>query len=236
MKRYQLFLAYYTLIATLALFIWSIFFAPKPQGFLLTLFVIPISLYFWLLVSGVSKPYPSDPSSENQNRGEKTKLPLIVLIILFISVFSVFAYSEISSRPLNSESESASAFKQISSLKLELEKQNKAFHEKHEEMVGELRELKDELINIKWVQKVNEDATVMGDATSLVGTVTIKGQENQTVNVYAEKSASSKVLGKAEFGKTYTFIEKDQDWYLILLGNKEGFISSQFVKEVLYEK
>lgn len=231
MKRYQLFLAYYTLIATLALFIASIFFAPKPQGFLLTLFVIPISIYFWFLVSGASKHHPSDPSSQNQNRGG-TKFPLIVLIILFISTFSIFAYSEITNRPQNLESESATYSQQISSLKLDLEKQNKEFSEI---IARELGRINSELINIKGVQKVNVDSTVMGDTTSQVGTVTISDKKYPTVDVYLEKSISSKVVAKAEFGKTYTFIEKDQDWYLILLGAKEGFIRSQFVKEVLSE-
>jgi uncharacterized protein YgiM (DUF1202 family) len=78
---------------------------------------------------------------------------------------------------------------------------------------------------------VTEDAGILGEVIALVGTITIKDPKNQTVNVYAEKSVSSKLIGKAEFGKNYTFLEKDQDWYLILLEEKEGFIRSQFVKE-----
>jgi len=230
MKRYQLFLAYYTLIATLALFIWSIFFIQKPQGFLLTLFIIPISLYFWILVTGVSKLRPSDPSTENQNQGKRTKFPLIVLMTLFISSFSIFAYSEINSRSLNQESASAPVVKQVSSLKLELENQNKTFHE---ELIRELGKVKDQLINLKGVQKVTPDTGILGDATS-VGTVTIKDKQYPIVNVYKEKNISSEVIGKAEFGKTYTFIEKDQTWYLILLGEKQGYIQSEFVKEVKY--
>ena len=237
MKRYQLFLVYYTLITSLVLFIWSLIFAPKPQGFLLTLIVIPTSIYFWLLVLGVSKLKPSAPSSENQTQEKQVKLPLIALITLFISsfisAFSIFVYPAINSRLLNSESASLSVSGQVSSLKLELENQNKAFHE---EMVREFGEVKDQLAKIKPAPKVTEAATNPEETPVQVGTVTIKDQKNKTVNIYQEKNLNSNVIGKAEFGKNYTYTEKDQNWYLILLGEKEGFISNQFVKEVDYLK
>lgn len=231
MMGWKLFLAYYTLITSFVLFIWSIFQAPKPEGFFLTILIIPISLYFWILVSGVSKPRPSDSSPENQKPRGEAKLPLIILMTLFVSTFSIFVYSEIMNRSLNSQSSAIQTSKQISSLKLELEKQNKAFHEA---TLGELGKIKNQLINLKTAQKVTEDTEILGDVTTLVGTVTIKDAKNQTISVYAEKSVSSKLVGKAEFGKNYTFLENDQDWYLILLDSKEGFVRSQFVKEVQY--
>jgi len=233
MMGWKLFLAYYTLITSLALFIWSIFYAQKPEGFFLTILIIPIGIYFWILVAGAAKPRSSDSSAENQKPRGGAKFPLIVLMTLFVSSFSIFVYSEIESRSLNQQSSAIQTSKQISSLRLELEKQNKVFHE---ETLGELGKIKNQLINLKDAQKVTEDTKILGDVTALVGTVTIKDQKNQTVNVYAEKSVSSKLVGLAEFGKNYTFLEKDQDWYLILLGAKEGFIRSLFVKEIQYEK
>lgn len=227
MKGYRLFLAYYTFITSLALFIWSIFYAPKPQNFLLTALIVPTSLYFWLLIGGVSKP----PSSTSENQGKNINFPLIVLMTLFVSSFSIFVYSTANNRSSNSELVPTSISKQIDSLKLELKNQNKVFHE---ETVVELSKLKNQLINLKSAQKVTENTEILGDITALAGTVTIKDKIYPTVNVYSEKSTSSAVLGKAEFGKTYTFIEKNQDWYLILIGTKEGFINSKFVKEVLY--
>jgi hypothetical protein len=226
MKQYRLFLAYYTFIATVASFIWSLFFAPRPQSFLLTLFLLPASIYFWLLLT---KPQSSNLPSENQ--GKSIKIPLIVLMTLFISSFSIYAYSEMNNRSFNSEFTSLSTSKQLDLLRLELENQNKTFRE---ELTREFGGLKSQLINLKTSQKVIEDTETLGDTTSAVGTVTIIDKKYPTVNVYTEKSSSSAVIGKAEFGKTYTFIEKDSKWYLILLGAKEGFINNQFVKEIQY--
>lgn len=248
MKRYQLFLAFYTLITSTSLFIWSLIFAPKPQGFFLTLLIIPTSLYFWLIVLGVYKPQLADSHSENQNGKESSKLPLIILMTLFISSFSLFVYSIISSRSLSSESVFLPVVsKEISSLRQEIEKlnQNDKLNqntELSEKMAKELNAVKSELADLKSGQKGIEDTSILGEEASQGGTLTIKDKKNSTVNVYEEKSLSSKIIGKAEFGKTYIFIEKNQDWYLILLtdvqknqnSEKQGFISSQFVKEVEY--
>jgi hypothetical protein len=225
MKQYRLFLAYYTFIATLASFIWSLFFAPRPQSFLLTLFLLPACIYFWLLLT---KPASNLPS---ENQGKNVKIPLIILMTLFISSFSIYAYSEVNNRSFNSEFTSLSTSKQLDLLKLELENQNKIFRA---ELIKEFGGLKNQLVNLKTSQKVVENTGSSEDTTSAVGTITITDKKYPTINVYTEKSSSSAVIGKAEFGKTYTFIEKNKDWYLILLGAKEGFISNQFVKEIQY--
>lgn len=232
MKRYQLFLAYYTILASLGLFIWSIFFAQNPQGFLLTLLVIPIGIYFGLLVAGVAKSKPTDTSSENNTHKKYPSIFLIVLTTLFISSFSIFVYSAISNRSLDAQSASLLKIsKHINGLQKTFESQNETLYK---ELTKDIQDVKTRLIDIKTSQKNSEEKSVLDAATALqVGTVTIKDQKNQTVTVYQEKNSSSKTVGKAEFGTIYTFIEKDKDWYLILLGEKEGFISSQFVKEIV---
>lgn len=233
MRGWRFFLAYYTLITSLTLFIWSIFFAQKPQSFFLTLLVIPTSFYFWLLVTGVLKSHSPDSPSENQTHNQYVKYPLLVLTTLFISSFSIFIYSLINSRLIASESASLlTASQQLNSLKQELENQNKALRQ---ELVREIQEIKNQLINIKSTQESTGDKNVLKATTTLqVGTITIKDQKNPTVNAYKDKNLSSEVIGIAEFGKTYTFIEKDQNWYLVLLGEKEGYINGEFVKEVRY--
>lgn len=224
MKGYRLFLAYYTFIISLALFIWSTFYGPKPQSYLITALVSPVSIYFLLLITGISK---TPPLSENKG----TKAPLIILLIFLISSISIFAYASISSRLAYSKLTSISSSNQISTLKLDLESQSK---KTYEDLTRKLEEIKSQLINIKGTQNVSTDMGTFNDVATLAGTVTIIDKKYPTINVYAEKSASSAAVGKAEFGKNYTFIQKDQNWYLILLETKEGFINSQFVKEIQY--
>jgi len=71
----------------------------------------------------------------------------------------------------------------------------------------------------------------MGDSTVKVGSITIV-DKNTNCRCLFGKKLILKVVGIIEFGKTYTFIQKDADWYLLLLDGKEGFVNSQFVKEV----
>lgn len=150
---------------------------------------------------------------------------------LFISSASILAYSTVNNRSLSSNLTSLPTFKQFDSFKLELEAQNKAFRE---DILKEFEGLKNQLINMKTTQKITEDTEALGDTAPAVGTITIIDKRYPTVNVYAKQSSTSTVIGKAEFGQKYTFIEKNQDWYLILLETKEGFINNQFVKEIQY--
>ncbi len=244
MKRYQLFLAYYTLITSTSLFIWSLIFASKPQGFFLTLLIIPISLYFWLIVLGIFKPQPAKSLFINQIGEEGSKWPLIILMTLFISSFSLLVYSIISSRSPGSESVLLPAVsKEISSLRQEIEKLSPDKESSaNAKLAEELKAVKSKLTDLQSGQKRIEEASFSAEEASPGGTLTIKDKKNSTVNVYERKSLTSKIIGKAEFGKTYIFIEKYPDWYLVLLADVQknqnsggqGFISSQFVKEVEY--
>jgi len=231
MKGWRIFLAYYTLVVSLALFIWSLFFAQKPQGFLLTLLVVPINFYFWLLVAGFGRH--SLDSSEGQSEQKYVKYPFLVLATVFISSFSIFFYSLINSRVSSSESASLSRIsQQIDSLKKELADQNKELEAK---IIEKTQDLQSSIAKIESAQKIAGDKNVLEATTALeVGTVTIKDEKNKKINVYKDKSLSSEIIGKAEFGKMYTFIEKDQNWYLILFNDKQGYIQSELVKEVKY--
>ncbi len=74
-------------------------------------------------------------------------------------------------------------------------------------------------------------ATQSGILTT--GRITIKNSQWKYVDVYQIRSASSKVVGKATYGKNYEFIDKDGDYYLIMLSPElYGWIRAQFVKEV----
>jgi hypothetical protein len=231
MKGWRIFLAYYTLVVSLALFIWSLFFAQKPQGFLLTLLVVPIGFYFWLLVAGFGRH--SLDSSESQSEQKYARYPFLVLATVFISSFSIFFYSLINSRVSSSESASLSRIsQQIDSLKKELADQNKELEAK---IIEKTQDLQSSIAKIESAQKTAGDKNVLDATTALeVGTVTIKDEKNKKINVYKDKSLSSEIIGKAEFGKMYTFIEKDQNWYLILFNDKQGYIQSELVKEVKY--
>ena len=150
MKKYQLFLAYYTLIASLSLFFWSIFWGPKPQSFFLTLVIIPISLYFWLIMTGHHRG--AGDATEDQDQRLHVRLPLIILATLFISTLSIFVYSVAYSKSLSTQSASIlSISREVAALKQELEKNNqdKELKGQFDKITSEIAAIRKDLSNIE---------------------------------------------------------------------------------------
>lgn len=240
-------MAYYTLITSVILFFWSIFMAPKPQGFILTLLILPIALFFLLPIIKISQDEEVDHPSENKNRRQTPKLTLAILATLFISSFSLFVYTSVNAYILSPEAVSPTmVFDKINSVDKKIDDLNKTT-QSYYQMSDELETIRKEIAKAQ-LEKKTSNSQVLGDLTTQVGTVTITNKSNQTISVYEKKDISSKIIGKAEFGKNYTFLEKDKDWYLIILadssngqsaettsiGGQEGYVNSQFMKEVSY--
>lgn len=229
MRKQQLILAYYTFFVSLGLFFWALFFSAKPTGFLLTVLFIPTSLYFFLSFTGFFKIRPQTISADRPETNH-AKIPLMILLTLFISSMSIFSYSLIIDHTEHTDSRSnIQISKQVSELRKELRNQNTA---SRNQVLKELASVKDQLVSLKSSQKTKEASNVMGEKTANVGTITLK-DNNTPATMYEEKSLSSKTVGTLEFGRNYTYLEKDGEWYLIF-GEKEGYIQSQLVKEVSY--
>ena len=246
MRKYQLILAYYTLIVSGGVFFWSIFLAPKPFGLLLAALIIPIGIYFWTIILGRSKikavEYPKEAKSEEQ----LTKVSLAILFTLFISSTSMFVFSFINTKFLTPASDVPSSISsRLSLMEQEVENINEEKNDSTEKILQELDEIKnnsasldkDEETAEEIISKIEKEK-LLGASDTKLNAVTIKSKENNKVNVYKDKNSSSELVGQAKYGENYTFLDKEQDWYLILFTDKtdtvEGYINSQFVKEVEY--
>lgn len=219
MRNYRLFLVYYTLAALLAVFFWSIFWGPKPQSLILPVLLTPVAIYFWLVFSG--RP------AEDIDSQEHSKFPLIVIATLFISSVSMFAYA--ASPTANSMLDTLST--QIQSLHNDIASLNKLPSNPDASTAAELKKIKSDIASLKSNQTYSNNDNLLGVETSS-GVVTINDPKNKTVNVYQDKSLTATVSAKIEFGKTYPFIDKGLDWYLILASGKQGFVQSSLLKEV----
>ena len=233
MRKYQLFLSYYSTIIITSLFIWSFFYVKGSQGFLITLLLLPISLYFWLLVTGFFKNRNDEslPITKLQN----LKFALFTfLFALFISALSLFSYSQVDNH-FTARLKSLEFSKEVRNLKKELENANRT-KGSYENVMLELTQLKNELTKLRDQPNGalgNSDKQASSGAKSQAGFVTLKDNANPTSNVYQEKDLSSKVVGKVQFGTDYVFLQKEKDWYFIGVGNnQQGWIESQLVKEV----
>ncbi len=244
MRKFQLILAYYTLLVSGGLFFWSIFLAPKPYGLLLAGLVAPIGIYFWTIILGRSKlkavEYPKEAKSEEQ----LTKVSLAILFTLLISSTSMFTFSFINNKLIAPTSDvPSSVASRLSLIEQEVTDLSDEKNESTDKILDELEELKnntkieDEESADEIISKIDKEK-LLGASDTQIKAITIKNRDNKKVNVYKEKNSSSEIVGQAIYGENYTFLDKEQDWYLILFTDKtdtvEGFINSQFVKEVEY--
>ncbi len=236
MKKYQLFLSYYSTVIVTSLFIWSFFYATGSQGFLLTLLLIPICVYFWLLVTGFLKNRTEESLPDTKRHNLKFAL-FAFISVLFISALSLFFYSQVDNH-FTARLKSLEASKEVNNLKKELEDANRT-KASYENVMLELNQLKNELTKLREDQAngvLGTNSTKQGSssvASSQVGFVTLKDSANKTANVYQEKNLSSKVIGRVQFGTDYIFTQKESSWYFIRVGDKkEGWVDGQLLKEV----
>lgn len=69
--------------------------------------------------------------------------------------------------------------------------------------------------------------------TPLSGYITIKSSTTKQVDVYQIRSISSKSIGRAIYGKTYEFIDKQDGYYLVVLSETAiGWMKAELIKEV----
>lgn len=245
MRKFQLILSYYALFASMGLFIWSIFLGPKPLGFFITAIVIPIAIYFWIILLGLSKIKAVEYPKEAKSQESLAKVTLIVLATIFISNMSILTFTLIDSQLLgnrNSSTPSSKVSSQISLMDQEIEKINEENLENYETILEELDDIKSEISGSNSKSGTDKDSKekddgVLGKSDSKVGAITLKSEESSGI-VYKEKNTNSNEVGDVEFGKKYTFLDKTDEWYLILFTNgtdtEEGFIKASSVKEVEY--
>ena len=231
MLKYLIFLYYYSLITTIALFIYSIGFAPQPSGLLLVLFLIPISVYFWLSSTQRSKKIPVPNGDATPGSGGKLSAPLIVLATLFISGFSIYTYTLLNNREAKqTPPELTKTIDALNAIMTNAQLSSSA----EAQLVKEIQNIKAKLDSRTTPGLVTPSPTKIASASAAsdhIGFITIKDPKRKTVDVYQKKSSASAVVGKAEFGKEYFFTKKEDAWYFTTLTDEtEGWVSDQYMK------
>lgn len=120
-------------------------------------------------------------------------------------------------------------FQQLSGLRDELanyKSQNKVLGEKDiEKKVDEAMATLEEWLSGK------EIATTPGEF--LRGMVKINDPKWESIDVYVEPKASSKIIGKAKYGDIYFYSQKENNWYKIEFSEeKYGWVQAQFLEEL----
>jgi len=105
MKKTQTILAYYSVFLATLLIGWSLFFSSQPTGYVQAALLLPISVYFWVLISG-KMPHNGNHSHDysSENASSEKLIGLLLAITLTIATSSILTYIAFSDTPTKSES------------------------------------------------------------------------------------------------------------------------------------
>ena len=151
-------------------------------------------------------------------------------LIRFFFVYSFFALTGvlISSILLmrNLSSSSKQTAEEISAIKQEIVKMSA-----DRDSTGKLTE------NINAVKDLVASSAakeILGEDTDQsLGYITISDTNLKTVDMYEQRSFSSKVVGKLDSEKAYRYLKNEENWYLVkLTDDTKGWTSYRFVKEI----
>jgi hypothetical protein len=210
MKPGNILLFYYSLIATTILLLASFFILPKPQNIANTILLAPVVFFLWthaLNPDFFSKPVWSP------------KFGAITIVLCLLGIFSYFLFTKYSPGV-------SSGNPNLSEIKQSLNQSSADEKDFRNKLETEISQLKTKIDTLG-----NRDLTVLG-TTSLpesstppmdaIGQITVKDANLTAVAVYETASQDAKVTGSAEYGVSYPFYEKANDWYKVSLGFVEA--------------
>jgi hypothetical protein len=230
--KYIVFLFYYSLIVSTAIFVWSIYKAPKPLGLLFVILILPMGLYFWTRLRG-AKSRAAAHGVEGEKVKDRVGMPLllsmVVILTLLISAFSIFAYVMYQENSGIKEKDQ----EVLEQIKI-LQEDNKKLSESLDEVKSSLLEVETSSSGIDQETDdfISEISGPKGTIEPISGYVTIKDNRWKTLDIYQTNIITSATVGQAELGETYEYYKVDNNWYQIELNNGvRGWIDGRFVSE-----
>lgn len=237
MNKYQKFLFYYSLIVSSVLFINAIFLTPSPQNFFFLALFMPITLYFWLLISvSREKKKPGEEDTLNWS----LKMAGIVLLLGILGVFGYFLAGQMDPVSKNLSAMNKVYITSIDELEQKIEELASS---QDKQLLSEIEDIKDKLSDLKDKQLTGGTLGLTDEYEPYVsenilsntpkGYLTISDNKWSLIDIFEDSLSSSKIVGQMEYGKTYPFFESRGNWYLTKLPDgTEGWVTASFVKEV----
>lgn len=236
MNKYHKFLFYYSLVVSTILFIVSIFLAPTPQNFFLLVLFMPITFYFWLkVITSKKKAKKTEESTLNWS----LKMAGVVFLLGLLGVFAFFLAGRTDPISRNLSAMTKIYLASIDELKTDVEQLTSQSPES-EQLLSEIEDIKDELEALRDDKIVSgvtlgltsDDTYGYSDLGNPIGNITITDSRWNTIDVFQDTIASSKIISQIEYGETYPFFESRGNWYRIELpSGQDGWVSASFVKE-----
>lgn len=219
MKPNNVFLFYYSLVATTILLLASFFILPRPQNIANTILLAPVVFFLWT--------HALNPDFFTVPRWSP-KLGAISLVFCILGIFAYFLSTKFSNylpniSPLTSSDPTLQDLKQsfTQSSMSDIELRN--YLEKEiASLSSKIDSLGKKDLNILGLNSPPEDST-----PPAIGQITAKDENLTDIAIYEGASQDSKVVGSAKYGVTYSFYEKNESWYKIT----EGWVEARWFME-----
>lgn len=218
MRKFEKFLFFYGIVTITILFISFGLTYPKPINFISVALLLPIIFYFWLKLTG----------PEATTSGIWSVRFLAVITIL--SIIGIYTHVIAGRMDTN----------YVDALKTQLSQAEK----KNEELLKSNNTIQNQL-NSKKDEQLPTTSDVKGESISdlIFETPTpentnpthrITGKAGvTTINVHSSASTSSPSIGTLDGNVKYPYIEKQQDWYKIVLsGTTTGWVNISQIQEL----
>ena len=248
MKNIEKFLFVYSLLITTAILFAAILFAPKPSNFMIILFLVPVVYYLWLKMV-------SDADKKDNKAFGKRAMAIVAIILITSSILSslgIYLYS----KRVTTETVSEKAAQKVLSDNV-LDSQDKPHVQELPKDIGEeLAAIKEELIKLRAEQR--GISAILGISTSpdeiegiisdlenvdgidvsttpkdVLGSISVRDSYTR-IDAHTEAAASSRIVGSMNKGKTYSYTNKNGNWYLIKTDQgTTGWVFASFVEEAI---
>lgn len=124
----------------------------------------------------------------------------------------------------------------ISQIKETVDKLNSNSASQEGQLTQEIKNLKSQIAQSGTPQNIPQDHSVGSPMEDVLGKSTPLGyvkvaEDFENLDIYEDTSFSSPVAGKLDPEKIYPYTKKQNNWLLIQLDNKEGWVNSKLVTE-----
>jgi hypothetical protein len=229
---------YYTLALMLFVLIDASILFPTPRNFVFAFLLVPI-LIFFLITKRDATPN-NDPATRAPVLHPLRSSLALLLVGLLVAAFTYSLKQPSITKVLEAQTESTNELKLLNEALLVKDSKNGTLEIAKEvqnlkreiTMLRNALEVKDKILGLQNVNEAQIMAALSPSPTPTPRYVTIKSNQFSTVNVYQEKTAASNLVGKAQFGKTYEFTKKEDEYYFITLSaTAKGWVQASVMKE-----
>jgi len=220
MKSNNVFLFYYSLVATTILLLASFFILPRPQNIANTILLAPVVFFLW--THTLNPDFFSAPKWS-------PKLGALSIVFCLLGIFSYFLFTKFSNYlPSKSLTSTDSTLQELKQSLTQSNSKDVEFRNQLEKEIGILSTKIDSLgvqdLNTLGVTTPAESPVPL----TALGQITAKDANLTNIAIYESESEDSKVVGSAKYGITYPFYEKNDSWYKIA----QGWVEARWFTEV----